>query len=262
MTHAEIHAILLHPAHRTRLLAEVEAQGVRRVLQADRVEVTEVAGLNHLHFHAPASDAFSAMTGGVFISLAPWADLGLEGEHYLLYTPQCEGAGPSDLGHEQVHLRDIVALLATDPSFVRRASSVGINAITEASQIEASIEFEVFKVFHLEPRAFRWEFANGRRHIDMPFLFGMWIRFQCGSEEDFVATHLASYVTNLERAFLKRFPEEGERIARCLRVSTDVHGAEVFGSAAYEAARSLDARLHARIMGQFHAGAEFVRRHK
>lgn len=137
----------------------------------------------------------------------------------------------------------------------------GSGAISEASQIEASIKFEVFKVFHLEPRAFRWEFATGQRHIEMPFLFGLLIRFRCDSEDDFVATHLTSYVTKLEQAFLKRFPDEAESIARCLRVSTDVHGAEVFGSAAYDAARSLDAGLHARIMGQFHAGAEFVRRH-
>ena len=72
------HATLFHPAHRARLLAEVEAQGVRRELQADRVEVTEVAGLNHLHFHAPANEAFSAMTGGASSTLLLgriWGDL-------------------------------------------------------------------------------------------------------------------------------------------------------------------------------------------
>lgn len=110
---------------------------------------------------------------------------------------------------------------------------------------------------HAGPRIDPGDLHHG---AEVPFLFGTWIKLCCETEHDFVTTNLASYVSTLHNAFLTRFPEAEAEITRCIRASTDVFGADLFGPAAHDAAMALDRRLEERVMAQFHAGAEFVRR--
>jgi hypothetical protein len=143
----------------------------------------------------------------------------------------------------------MLALIEKDPSYPARALKLGFNSISEPSQIGESVDFELFKIFAMEPQAYRLEFEMGETWIDMPYA-GMQLRYECATEEELVTMRLADYVESLERRYLEKFPGHEASIRKAVRRGANCHGGAVFGDRAYERIQKVNAQTSWKILAE------------
>lgn len=153
------------------------------------------------------------------------------------------------MGHELLHLRDLLALIEKDPSYPVRALKVGIMSISEPCQIGKSVDFELFKIFAMEPQAYRLEFEMGETWIDVPCA-GKQLRYECATAEELVTMRLADYVGTLEERYIKKFPGYEATIKKAVRRGANHHGSEVFGDRAYERIQEVNTQTSWKVLAQ------------
>jgi hypothetical protein len=157
-----------------------------------------------------------------------------------------EGASTPTIAHELLHLRDLLALIEQDPSYPERALRLSINSISESSEIADSVDFELFKIFALEPQAYRLEYEMGETWIEISGP-GPLVRYHYATAEDLVTARMANYVATLERRYVDKFPGHEASIRHAVRRSANHHGRAVFGSPAYERSRWVNAETCMKI---------------
>jgi hypothetical protein len=248
--HREIYMALLSPSLRDRLLATLEEEGILTLLKAHALEVVDATPVPYVRLEITAGEnGLVAHCTGVWFDVRPLVGPEGEEDYYLPVLGVAQGASPATVGHELLHLHDLLALMERDPSYSERALKLGINSISEPSQIEESVDFELFKIFAMEPQAYRLEFAMGETWIDAPHA-GQYIRYHCATPEELVTMRLADYVANLERRYAKMFPQHEATIRKAVRRSVDHHGREVFGAQADERIQQVNAQTSLKILMQ------------
>lgn len=250
MKHREIYTALLSPALRGRLLATLEEEGILKLLKARALEVVDAAPLPYVRLAITAGEGgLVAHCTGVWFDVRPLVGPEGQDDYYLPVLGVAEGATAATISHELLHLHDMLALLERDPSYSERALKLGINGLEEPELIEESVELEVFKIFAMEPQAYRLEFAMGETWIDIGQVGGP-LRYDCASAEELVTMRLASYVDTLEHRYLALFPGHEARIRKAIRRSVNRHGREVFGARADDRIRSVNAQTSLKILMQ------------
>lgn len=229
MNHRETYMALLSPSLRDRLLATLEEEGILTLLKGHALEVVDAPPLPYVRLAITAGEnGLVAHCTGVWFDVRPLVGPEGEQDYYLPVLGISQGASSPTIRHELLHLHDLLALIEQDPSYPERALKLGINGISEPSQIEESVDFELFKIFAMEPQAYRLEFSLGETWIDVPHA-GQHVRYHCATAEELVTLRLADYVAKLERRYAKMFPGHEATIREAVRRSVNHHGREVFG---------------------------------
>ena len=232
--HREIYMALLSPSLRDRLLATLVEEGILPLLKAHALRVVDATPLPYVRLEITAGEGgMIAHCTGVWFDVRPLVGPEGEEDYYLPVLGAAEGASPATLAHELLHLRDLLALMEQDPAYSERALKLGINGELEPSQIGESVDFELFKIFAMEPQAYRLEFQMGETWIDT-FCAGRPVRYHCATAEELITMRLADYVATLERRYVEKFPGHEATVRQAVRRSTNHHGREWFGAGAYE----------------------------
>jgi hypothetical protein len=204
--HREIYMALLSPSLRDRLLATLEEEGILTLLKGHALSVVDAPPLPYVRLEITAGEG-----GLVAHCTAVWFDVrplvGPEGhdDYYLPVLGVPPGASASTISHELLHLHDLLALIDRDPAYPERALKLSINSISEPSEIEESVDFELFKIFAMEPQAYRLEYSLGETWIDASHA-GHPVRYHCASADELVTMRLADYVATLEYRYAMKFP--------------------------------------------------------
>jgi len=242
---------LLSPSLRDRLLATLKEEGILTLLKAHALQVVDATPLPYVRLETThGENGLVAHCTGVWFDVRPLVGPEGEEDYYLPVLGVPEGATTPTIRHELLHLHDLLALIEQDPSYSQRALNLGINSISEPSQIEESVEFELFKIFAMEPQAYRLEFELGETWIDASH-GGQPVRYHCATEEELVSMRMADYVTKLEDRYVQMFPGHEAMIRKAMRRSTDHHGHEVFGAYAYDRIQQVNVLSSLKIVMQF-----------
>jgi hypothetical protein len=248
--HRETYLALFSPSLRDRLLATLEEEGLLTLLKGHALGIVDASPLPYVRLEITAGEG-----GLVAHCTAIWFDVrplvGPEGEqdYYLPVLGVAQGASTPTIRHELLHLHDLLALIEQDPSYPERALKQSINSISEPSQIEESVEFELFKIFAMEPQAYRLEYSLGETWIDTTYA-GLPVRYNCASADELVAMRLADYVSTLEHRYAEKFPGSEATILKAVRQSANRHGRELFGDQAYHRIQQVNAQTSVKILMQ------------
>jgi hypothetical protein len=248
--HRETYMALLSPSLRDRLLATLEEEGILTLLKAHALGIVDATPVPYVRLEITAGvDGLVAHCTGVWFDVRPL--VGPEGEQdfYLPVLGVSQGASTSTISHELLHLHDLLALIEQDPAYPERALKLGINSISEPSQIEESVDFELFKIFAMEPRAYRLEYEMGETWIDASHA-GQPVRYHCATVEELVTMRLADYVATLERRYVQKFPGHEATIRKAVQQSANHHGRELFGAQAHERIRQVNAQSSVKLLVQ------------
>jgi len=249
--HRETYLALLSPTLRARLLATLEEEGILTLLKAHALEVVDATPIPYVRLEITAGEnGLVAHCTGVWFDARPLLGPEVEQDYYLPVLGVPQGASASTISHELLHLHDLLALIEQDPSYPERALKLSINSISEPSQIEDSVDFELFKIFAMEPQAYRLEYSLGETWIDTSH-DGQPVRYHCATAEELVTMRLADYVAILERRYIKMFPGSVATIRNAVRRSVNHHGREVFGARADERIQMVNALTSLKILAQF-----------
>ncbi|TMQ09083.1 MAG: hypothetical protein E6J90_38775 [Deltaproteobacteria bacterium] len=250
MRHREIYMALLSRSLRDRLLATLEAEGILTLLKARALSVVDATPLPYVRLEVNAGeDGLVAHCTGIWFDVRPLVGLEGEEDYYLPVLGVSQDASGPTIAHELLHLHDMLALIEQDPSYPERALKLSINSISDPSEIEGSIDFELFKIFAMEPQAYRLEYEMGETWIEV-FDAGRPIRYHCATAEELVAMRMADYVASLERRYAKKFPGHEATIRQAVRVSVSHHGRAVFGSPVYEQIQQVNAQSSLKLLVQ------------
>lgn len=250
ISHREVYLRLLSDDYvdaLIRILREDEFVATLGVLEIERRFYPDV--LPYLHIRVDTEAVFSARLTGLFLGrdlmqqLAP----AFRRDHFYLPTIcVCDTYAPpiaqlidaeASLKHELIHLQDMLQIVEKDPSFVERMRIYGIGNIRSPKHLARSIDLEVYKIFTLEPPAFRSDFRHGERSYHQQFM-GRIISYQCQSEEEYVRCQVASYISTLESSYEEKFEKERETIRLLMRAAVNRHGRTLFGADAHETCRA------------------------
>lgn len=242
---------LLSRSLRDRLLATLEEEGILPLLKAHALRVVDATPVPYVRLEITAGqDGLVAHCTGVWFDVRPLVGPEGDEDYYLPVLGASEGASAATIGHELLHLRDLLALIEQDPSYPERALKLGINSVEEPAQIGESVDFELFKIFAMEPQAYRLEYEMGETWIDA-FVGGQPARYHCATADELVTMRLADYVETLEHRYAKKFPGHEATIRNAVRQSADHHGREVFGAPVYERIQQVNARSSWKVLAEF-----------
>jgi len=237
--HREIYTELLSPNVRDRLLATLVEEGILRLLGAHGLEFVDATPVPYVRLATNTGEnGVVAQCVGVWFDVRPLVGPDGDEDYYLPVLCIPEAASEATLAHELLHLRDLLALIERDPSYPERASRLSVNGVETVSEIDGSIDFELFKIFAMEPQAYRLEFEMGETWIDVPCAG---FRYHCATADELVAIRLADYVVNLERKYVERFPGHEATIQQAMRRWTNDHAGDVFRPPAYERIHQVNA---------------------
>jgi hypothetical protein len=249
--HREIYMALLSRSLRGRLLATLKEEGILTLLHAHALRVVDATPLPYVRLEITAGEhGLVAHCTGVWFDVRPLVGPEGEDDYYLPVLGASKAASAPTIAHELLHLHDLLALVEQDPSYSERALELSINSVSEPSQIGKSVDFEMFKIFAMEPQAYRLEYEMGETWIDMSHA-GQQLRYHCATAEELVTMRLADYVETLERRYVTKFPRDKAKIRRAVRRSANHHGREVFGAKAYERIQQVNTLSSWKILEQF-----------
>lgn len=241
---------LLSPSLRGRLLATLEEEGILKLLKAHALEVVDATPVPYVRLEITAGEGgLIAHCTGVWFDARPLVGPEGEEDYYLPVLGVSRGASAPTISHELLHLHDLLALIEQDPSYPERALKLSINSISEPSQIEGSVDFEIFKIFAMEPQAYRLEFEMGETWIDA-LSAGQHVRYHCATAKELVTMRMANYVATLERRYIDMFPEHEATIRSAVQRSAGSHGREVFGARVYERIQQVNAQSSLKLLAQ------------
>ena len=139
----------------------------------------------------------------------------------------------NSIEHELMHVSDILRWISEDPpAYIEAFLNYGRESATEDT-LDKSIDFEVRKIFVLEPQAIGHDFDNGEDMIIEPFLFAIVLEYRCSTKKEFIEMHLADYITELKHMYEEKFPRKKDEIERFFEESVGRYGKEEFGPDPY-----------------------------
>lgn len=136
------------------------------------------------------------------------------------------------IAHELIHIADILQWIDDEPTYIDHVLQYGHETVTEDT-LGSSIDFEVQKIFKLEPRAMGNDFENGEDMIIEPFLFGVSMKYQCQTKTEYIEIKMADYITNLKEMYVKKFQHRKETIEHLFKESIEKYGKTIFGHTPY-----------------------------
>ena len=158
---------------------------------------------------------FSAMMLGFFLDNLKDFNLKFQGEYYFP-TITIVDKLPKNIdkrivnienaiNHELIHLKQVLAIIENDPSYLEKVKTLGVYN-SEKEQIEASIDFETYKIFTLEPDALKNDYKAGEKTIRTQFM-GRLMEYDCDTQEEYVYMQIYDYIGHMKGIYVKKFPD-------------------------------------------------------
>ena len=139
----------------------------------------------------------------------------------------------NSIEHELMHVSDILRWIDEDPpAYIESFLNYGRESVTEDA-LDKGIDFEVRKIFLLEPQAIGHDFDNGEDMIIEPFFFGIFLEYRCSTKQEFIEMKTADYIVELKHMFEEKFPRKKDEIESFFEESVEKYGKEVFGTDPY-----------------------------
>lgn len=250
---------LLHPDRRGDVLRAIRAAEYDRHFGALALDVVD-GEVPYVRFLVPENREFVACLDGLYLDLTGVAPDDWPCPMYFPALSVTDPEQPRDVAHELQHLQDILALLDREPDYPDRARVLAIHNLEDMTLLAESIDFEVWKVFALEPAAHRLDFAGGLHAVELPVDLGRMFAYRCATEDEYIKLQMAGYVAMLLFAYLTRFPDYADVIGPSFIAAVDRHGGELFGpDASLRAQRLLSSRMEqvsAQTAGEVPASGE------
>ena len=153
------------------------------------------------------------------------------------------------IGHELMHVSDILRWAGEDPpAYIENVLNFGVESVSEDT-LEKSVDFEIRKIFKLEPQAIGHDFDNGEDMIVEPFLFEIFLNYQCPKKKEFIRMKIADYVNELKRMYEKKFRRKEDEIERFFEESVGKYGKNVFGPSPYQSLLKKREERKVKMMG-------------
>lgn len=186
---------------------------------------------------------FRAVMIGFFTDIRSILPVYQEPQYYLPVVGFCEHEGKPianlidkavSIRHEVQHVKDILNLIRTSPQFLDQSYHYGLNSSFRVGDLPHSIDFEMFKIFHLEAPAIKRDYLGG----DTAILMTMGAdqqqagTYESESLEEYLRTYINSYLSHLKLAYLKKFQDEANidhRIETEMDRALARYGTDVFG---------------------------------
>jgi len=141
--------------------------------------------------------------------------------------------------HELMHLSDILEWISKEPEYIENAIRYSYESAT-AENIDKSIDFEVRKIFALEPQAIGNDFSRGEDIIIVPFLFDIFLKYKCRTKTEYIQMKMSDYITDLREMYLKNFSDRKDSVEDFFRKSVEKYGKKIFGRFPYDELKNVN----------------------
>lgn len=231
------------------------------------VEIRREEEFPYIYCQVITEEVFSAVTVGFFADITSLVPEYKEPHYYLPVVAFCEDYQEHisrlidktlSIEHEVQHVKDILELIKQYPDFTEKSYRYGFNSISTLDELHESMNFEMFKLFHLEPAAMRRDYHAGDHSILIAFddEGKQVIRYDCDSVSEYLGMKIHTYMTKLKGAYQEKFEEESSpersdgtstRIEVEMNLALARYGKDIFGP---DAVKGLD-EFKRRYAGKF-----------
>lgn len=251
----EIYHYLLKPDHFEQLQVLMKEQNIYGSLNVKDAFLENKEGFPYILLKIETEQIFAAQMVGVLLKIDSLLPEYID-EYYFPVIAIARNYDSEinhlinqeySVTHELLHIKDILSLIENDPSYISRLGKYGINMLESVEDLQESIDFEVSKIFYLEPQAFRSDFSNGEKILRTMF-FGKILEYECETEQEYVEMQMSSYLGNLSEAYKDKFPDEDTAIKNHIDASAVKYGKDVFGEAPLEKLTELRKKYSLKMM--------------
>jgi len=138
--------------------------------------------------------------------------------------------------HELRHIADMLHWINDEPEYLDNVLRYSYEAATEET-LQHSIDFEVKKIFRLEPQALQDDHESGEDMLIEPFIFGRYMKYRCTTQQEYLEIKLSDYVSDLKEMYVKNYPQKKGDIEHFFEKSVGQYGEHIFGESPYAALR-------------------------
>ncbi len=207
------------------------------------VEIRREEGFPYIYCQVVTEELFSAVMIGFFPDISSLIPEYKQPRYYLPIVAFCEEYEPHisrlidkrlSIAHEVQHVKDMLELIRQYPDFPEKSYRYGFNSISTVDELHESIDFEMFKLFHIEPAAMRHDYHAG----DHSFLIALdgegkeVVRYECDSMSEYVGMKINTYMLRLTGAYEEKFAAE-DNISKRIEVEMNLalarYGKDIFG---------------------------------
>ncbi|MBF0135702.1 MAG: hypothetical protein HQL65_05640 [Magnetococcales bacterium] len=136
--------------------------------------------------------------------------------------------------HELMHVRDVLDMIEKDPKYTEKVAKYSMNNDTiSVKNLPKSIEFEIFRLFNLEPQASEEDYKNGENYVLIPLKNGEIYRIDDIPLDKYIRIAIASDIERVKNIYLNKFPRNPmvkKIILHHIRQAVKRHGKKIFGS--------------------------------
>lgn len=207
------------------------------------VEIRREEEFPYIYCQIVTEELFSAVMIGFFADISSLIPEYKEPHYYLPVVAFCEDYEEHisrlidkrlAIEHEVQHVKDILELIRQYPDFPEKSFRYGFNSISSVDELHESIDFEMFKLFHIEPAAMRHDYQAGDNSILIAFddEGKEVVRYECDSVEEYVGMNINTYMRKLKGAYKDKLEEEdniSQRIDMAIDLALARYGKEIFG---------------------------------
>ncbi len=248
MDYLSIYRKLVEKSNEEKVIAILKETGNWETLKALHLEIIENKTLSYIFITADyqhdVGGCYAAAMIGVYLEKRFITEIDEEYNHDYFYLPVI--IKPDKLPeiakkyyseeiavkHELIHVADMLQWINDDPEYIEKAIEYCYESATEEN-IEKSIDFEVKKIFRLEPQAMGNDFDSGEDMIIEPFLFGVYMKYTCKSRAEYIKIKVADYIINLQTMYEKNFSDKKKSVEQFFQKSVMKYGKKIFGNAPY-----------------------------
>ena len=242
MTHKEIYYHLVKEENAHSLEELFKKEGILRQFNARKLEIHPGDDFPYILLLVKSKEIFAAMFIGIFVDIQALLPTYANEWYYLPlilfcphYSRKIQKLIDRELSilHETAHIKDILDLIEKQPGYPETVHKYNMNNDDlSLADLEKSIDFEISKLFYLEPRALSMDFANGETDIYNDML-GKILSYPCESAEEYVQLKIINYKNKIKKIYGNKFPEEHHRIEELLIDAINKYGKAVYGTPAY-----------------------------
>ncbi|MCB1160356.1 MAG: hypothetical protein KDK45_22830, partial [Leptospiraceae bacterium] len=140
--------------------------------------------------------------------------------------------------HELIHIKDFFNILDKNPDYTGDLMRYGLFFEVKNEDLEKSIDFEVRKLFLIEPNGLTHDYNNNERLIYDQFM-GRLMKYSCSTLEEYLQMKMLTYIDEIKSLFKNKFKNENERIETEFEKSINKYGTGIFNDNPYQNYKSL-----------------------
>ena len=242
MTHKEIYFYLVKKENEDSLRELFIEEGIFEDFKVTDMEIHTKAGFPYILLLVKPKEIFAAMFIGVFVDIKPMLPDYPDEWYYLPFIQYCPTYPKKyqayidrelSIIHEITHIKDILALIEKNPGYVDTVSKYTMfNEDLTLEDLEKSIDFEISKIFYLEPKALAGDYASGETVIYSDMM-GEIKGYPCQTVEEYVQLKIIHYKNKIKDIYAEKFPGQYQGINELINEAINKYGKEVFGDPAY-----------------------------